>query len=59
MTYSQTLMEVEEKGIEKGVERGMLKALFGLVKDGVISEADAARRAGMSLENFTKAVLTL
>ena len=59
MTYSQTLMEVEEKGIEKGVEKGMLKTLFALVKDGVISESDAARRAGMSLENFTKAVLAL
>lgn len=71
MTYSQTLLEMEAKGIEQGIkqgfkqgieqgiEAGMLKTLRDLVKDGMLSPADAAKRAGMSIEEFGKAVSKL
>ena len=56
-----------EKGIEKGMEKGMekgraegrLRTLCELVKDGILSNMDAAKRAGMSLEEFRKAVAML
>lgn len=51
MTYSQTLLEMEEKG--------MLKILWDLVKDGIISNTEAAKRAGMSVEEFNRAVADL
>lgn len=63
MTYSQTLLEMEAKGIEQGIEQGieagMLKTLRDLVKDGMLSPAEAAKRAGMSIEEFGKAVSKL
>lgn len=71
MTYSQTLLEMEAKGIEQGIkqgfkqgieqgiEAGMLKTLRDLVKDGMLSSAEAAKRAGMSIEEFGKAVSKL
>lgn len=71
MTYSQTLLEMEAKGIEQGIkqgfkqgieqgiEAGMLKTLRDLVKDGMLSPAEAAKRAGMSIEEFGKAVSKL
>ena len=40
----------KEEGIEEGMEKGMLKTLCDLVKDGILSNMDAAKRAGMSLE---------
>ena len=48
-----------EQGIEQGMERGTLKTLYNLVKDGLITNVEAAKRAGMSLEEFTKAVTML
>ena len=44
---------------EEGLEEGMLKTLCGLVKDGILSNMDAAKRAGMSLEEFRKAIAML
>lgn len=41
-----------EKGIEKGEERGMMKTLFSLVKDGILTLSIAAQRAGMELSEF-------
>ena len=57
----------EEEGMEKGIEKGMekgraegrLRTLCELVKDGILSNMDAAKRAGMSLEEFTKAIAML
>lgn len=48
-----------EKGIEKGRAEGRLRTLCELVKDGILSNMDAAKRAGMSLEEFRKAVAML
>ncbi len=41
------------------MEEGMLRTLCDLVKDGILSNMDAAKRAGMSLEEFTKAIAML
>ena len=49
----------KEEGIEEGMEKGMLKTLCDLVKDGILSNMDAAKRAGMSLEEFRKAIAML
>ena len=48
-----------ERGIERGIEQGTLKTLYNLVKDKLITNVEAAKRAGMSLEEFTKAVAML
>ncbi|MBR7085457.1 MAG: transposase, partial [Oscillospiraceae bacterium] len=36
----------------EGVEEGFLKALIGLVKDGILTIADAAKRADMTVPEF-------
>ena len=43
-----------KRGLEQGREQGMMETLFGLVKDGILSLADAAKRAGMDLSTFEK-----
>lgn len=43
---------VEERGIQKGIEKGKLEMLFSLVRDHVLSSADAAKRVGMSEAEF-------
>ena len=48
-----------ERGLERGIEQGTLKTLYNLVKDELITNVEAAKRAGMSLEEFTKAVAML
>ena len=40
------------KGMEKGLEQGILHTLIGLVKDGILTLADAAKRAGMTVPEF-------
>ena len=46
-------------GLAKGRAEGRLRTLYDLVKDGILSNMDAAKRAGMSLEEFTKAIAML
>ena len=41
-----------EEGIEIGVEKGVLKTLFGLVKKGLLTLAQAAEEANMTVEEF-------
>ena len=41
-----------EQGMEKGIEKGKLEMLFSLVRDHVLSSADAAKRVGMSEAEF-------
>ena len=50
--YDQILKEGEAKGRAEGEAKGFLKALIGLVKDGILTLADAAKRAGMTVEEF-------
>ncbi len=44
-----------DSGILTGRQEGFLEALFGLVKDGILSVTDAAERAGMKDTDFEKA----
>ena len=48
------MMEAQKKGEKKGV----LETLFGLVKDGILSVSDAAKRANMNVADFEKAYKT-
>ena len=48
-----------ECGFERGIEQGTLKTLYNLVKDELITNVEAAKRAGTSLQEFTKAVTML
>ncbi|MCM1524854.1 MAG: Rpn family recombination-promoting nuclease/putative transposase [Ruminococcus sp.] len=41
-----------KQGIEDGIEKGVLKTLIGLVKDGILTIADAAKRANMTVSEF-------
>ena len=43
-----------EEGIEKGIEKGQRKILISLVRDGVITMEEAAKRAGLSVAEFQK-----
>ncbi len=45
-------------GEKKGEKKGILETLFGLVKDGILSIADAAKHANMSVADFEKAYKT-
>ena len=45
----------EHEGIlEDGIEQGMFMALSSLVDDGLITAKEAAKRLGMSLEEFIR-----
>ena len=43
-----------EIGEKKGIEIGKIKTLIGLVKDGLLSLADAAKRSDMTEEEFSE-----
>ena len=44
--------EQKEEGIEIGLERGILKTLAELVRDGILTITDAAKRAGITVSEF-------
>ena len=46
--------EGREEGLEEGLVKGALRTLAGLVKDGILSLSDAAKRVGMSEKDFQK-----
>ena len=47
-------------GVEqKGIEQGTLITLCGLVRDGLLTVEDAAKRLEMSIEDFQEKVLQL
>ena len=43
-----------EEGIKEGIKEGTVNVLISLVKDGILSISDAAKRAGMSDTEFKK-----
>ena len=66
VTMCEVLDRVEARGMEKGMEKGIAKGreegikegtvqvLISLVKDGILSISDAAKRADMSEESFRR-----
>ena len=46
--------EGEKVGITKGKKEGMIEAFVSMVKDGILSVKDAAKRLGMSQKELTK-----
>ena len=46
--------EGRARGIEEGIAKGVLSSLVSLVKDGLISVSEAAKRADMSEEGFKR-----
>ena len=62
VTMCEVLDRVEARGIEKGREEGIkegikegtINVLISLVKDGILSISDAAKRAGISVAEFKK-----
>ncbi|MBQ1516690.1 MAG: hypothetical protein IIZ46_00600, partial [Clostridia bacterium] len=41
-----------EEGLEKGKKEGILETLIGLVKEGILTLADAAQRYNVSVPEF-------
>ncbi len=41
-----------EQGLQKGLERGRLESYASLVRDGILSLSDAAKRSGLSEEQL-------
>ncbi len=48
--------ESEARGLEKGLEKGKLQTLIDLVKDGLLTVAIAAQKAGLTEDGFKKAM---
>ena len=58
VTMCEVLDRVEargrEEGIKEGIKEGTVNILISLVNDGILSVADAAKRADMSEESFRR-----
>ena len=54
VTMCEVLDKVEARGIEKGRKEGAINVLIPLVKDGILSISEAAKRADISVENFIR-----
>ena len=54
VTVCEVLDRVEAKGREEGIKEGTVNTLISLVNDGILSIADAAKRANMSEESFRR-----
>ena len=50
----EVLDRVEARGREEGIKEGTVNILISLVNDGILSIADAAKRADMSEESFRR-----
>ena len=48
-----------DKGYDEGYDKGKLETLFGLVRDGDLTLAKAAKRAQMTVPQFKKATAAL
>ena len=53
----EVLDRIENRGMEKGIKKGKEETLTGLVKDGLLSVTDAAKRLGITEEAFRKKYL--
>ena len=50
--FKKEFEEKEQKGRQEGRQEGALETLSSLVKDGILTLADAANRAGLSVSDF-------
>ena len=46
-----------QEGIQQGMQRGKLDMLVSLVKDGLVTAVEAAKRAGLTQEEFQKKLI--
>ncbi len=46
--------EGEARGVAKGETKGKFKTLLEFIKDGIITEDTAAKKANMSIDDFRK-----
>ena len=51
-TFAEQREEGKAEGREEGREEGVLATLIGLVKDGILTVVDAAKRANMTVDDF-------
>ena len=49
--------EAMEKGLRQGMQEGKLDMLVSLVKDGLVTAVEAAKRAGLTQEEFQKKLI--
>ena len=59
MTLEMEINRRETAAMDKGMAQGGLKTLNALVQQKLITIADAAKQANMSVDAFTKAVAML
>ena len=59
MTLEMEINRIETAAMDKGMAQGGLKTLNALVQQKLITIADAAKQANMSVDAFTKAVAML
>ena len=50
----EVLDRVEQRGEQRGIRKGQLNELVSLVKDGLLSQSVAAKRAKLSVTEFEK-----
>ena len=48
----KAIEDMRAEALDRGLEQGILKTLADLVRDGVLTSADAAARAGMDIDEF-------
>lgn len=48
----EAIEEIRNDAREEGLKEGFLEALVGLVKDGILTIADAAKRANITAAEF-------
>ena len=48
----QAIQDIRQEGVDEGMQQGVIKTLAGLVRDGVLTRAEAASRAGLSQDEF-------
>ena len=51
-TFAEQREEGKAEGREEGREESVLATLIGLVKDGILTVVDAAKRANMTVDDF-------
>lgn len=48
-----------QEGMQQGIQQGRISLLYALVKEGVLSLADAAKRAGVSEQEFSNGMMQI